>query len=92
MKKSRKLRLVRPQLYEHRTEVVLEALQAIAAAQEQLMGFLLEQQGPEWRRQSHRIHSANRSLKAARCWLRKANRLPTPGNNGNGTEHCDAAL
>ena len=41
----------RPQEYEHRAQVVLEALAATLSGADLLTSFLIEQTGPQWRAQ-----------------------------------------
>ncbi len=72
---NRKLRRdeLRPQQYEHRVEMVIEALGVALSGCQSLTVFLQEQLGTEWRRQDSRIKQASKTLRKACSWLKRVN-------------------
>lgn len=73
-----------PQLYEHRVEVVLEALSCAAGGLHRLTTYLLEQLTPDWKRQNRLVRSATADFRRACRWLREVEhptlRRPGPGS------------
>ena len=75
--KNRKIKrslLPRPQHYEHRVQVALEALAAALVGTKLLTSFLIEQLGPQWREQGPRAKGAARDFRRACCWLKGIDR------------------
>jgi hypothetical protein len=65
---------LKPQEFEHRTAVAIEALAAALAGAQLLAAFLLEQQGPEWRSQGPKAAAAAREFRRAGRWLKTIDR------------------
>ena len=71
MKKRRRQKPPRrPQEFEHRVQVVLEALAATVSGADLLTSFLIEQTGPQWRDQRPKAMQAARELRRACRWLK----------------------
>jgi predicted patatin/cPLA2 family phospholipase len=66
---------VAPQEYQHRVEVVMQSLAAAVAGAQNLLLFLTEQQGEEWRRLNHLLRAADQDFNRAKRWLRRANHI-----------------
>jgi hypothetical protein len=73
-KRGRKKTGLRPQEYEHRVGVVIEALKHALSGAELLTTFMLEQQGPEWSKQGFRAKQAQKEFRRACTWLSRIDR------------------
>jgi len=65
---------LRPQGYEHRVAVAIEALSCALAGAQLLAAFLTEQLGPEWKTQRPKIKDATREFRRACRWLKGIDR------------------
>jgi hypothetical protein len=65
-----------PQSYEHRVALVIEATACAVAGVNQLVNFLLEQEGPHWREQNAKVTEASKELRKATKWLKGVDRFP----------------
>ena len=70
-KHNRKRIRDRPQLYEHRTETALNALQHTLQTANYLTLFLTEQLGTNWQELDHLLAAARSEMKQADTWLAK---------------------
>ena len=62
-------RHVRPQSYEHRTEIALYALRHTLQSANHLIHFLTEQLGTDWQNLDPILAAARSELKCANAWL-----------------------
>ena len=67
---------IRPQSYEHRVALVIEALGCAVTGVNQLVNFLQEQEGSHWREQDAKVIEATKELRRATKWLKGVNRFP----------------
>jgi len=73
-RKMKRAPVLRPQCYEHRVQVALEALTAALTGTELLTSFLVEQLGPQWRDQGPKAVAAAQNFRRACRWLRDIDR------------------
>jgi len=68
-RKMKRAPVLRPQHYEHRVQVALEAITAALSGTKLLASFLVEQLGPQWRDQGPKAAAAAREFRRACQWL-----------------------
>ena len=73
-RKMKRAPVLRPQCYEHRVAVAIEALSCALAGAQLLAAFLTEQLGPEWKTQRPKIKDAAREFRRACQWLKGIDR------------------
>ena len=73
-RKMKRAPVLRPQHYEHRVQVALEALSCSLAGAQLLTVFLTEQLGPEWKTQGPKVKDATREFRRAYRWLKGVDR------------------
>jgi len=73
-RKFKRPSVLRPQCYEHRVAVTIEALSCALAGAQLLTAFLTEQLGPEWKTQGPKVKDATREFRRACRWLKGVDR------------------